>query len=166
MCPWCRAGTLDEGLRKAFTAHAATFHYPGENRMSGFTAVLLYIVWTLILAVVYASYRLPMIFSGKKPANHWERGNPVDDPAILVRAKSAHLNCLENFPLFAAVVFVAAFLSKSAVVDAVAAYVLYLRVAQSLVHLVGTSLPLVLLRATLYIAQVLLILYVAWELLH
>ena len=134
--------------------------------MSGLTAVLLYIVWTLLLAIIYASYRLPLIFSGKQPANHWERGQPVDDPAILVRAKSAHLNCLENFPLFAAVVFVAAFLSKSPIVDAVAAYVLYARVAQGVVHLIGTSTPLVLLRATLFMAQVILILYVVWALLH
>ncbi len=56
--------------------------------------------------------------------------------------------------MFAAVVFVAAFLAKSPIVDAIAAYVLYARIAQGVVHLIGTSLPLILVRATFYLIQV------------
>ena len=134
--------------------------------MSGFTAVLLYIVWTLLLALAYAGYRVPLILIGSKRADHWERGQPSDDPPVLVRAKGAHLNCIENFPLFAAVVVVAALLGKSAVVDGVAAYVLYARIGQSVVHLIGTSLPLIAIRATLYLIQVALVLYMAWSLLR
>ena len=134
--------------------------------MTGFTAVLLYIVWTFALALMYATYRVPLVLSAKKRADHWERGKTSDDPAILVRAKGAHLNCLENFPLFAAVVCVAALLGKSPVVDALAAYVLYARIGQSAVHLLGTSLPLILARATLFLAQVALVLYMVWGLLH
>lgn len=134
--------------------------------MTGLTAVLLYAAWTLLLPLVYAGFRVPLILSGKKSGDHWERGQPVDDPPILVRGKSHHLNCLENFPVFAAVVFVAAFLAKSPIVDAIAAYVLYARIAQGIVHLIGTSLPLILVRATFYIIQVVLILYAIWALLH
>ena len=134
--------------------------------MNGFTAVLLYAVWTLLLAMMYASYRIPLVLIGRKSPNHWERGQPSDDPAILVRAKGAHLNCVENFALFAAVVCVAALLGKSAVVDAVAGYVLYARIGQSVVHLIGTSFPLVLIRAALFLLQVGLILYMIWGLLH
>ena len=134
--------------------------------MTGFTAVLLYLIWTLLLAVSYAGFRVPMVLLGRKRANHWERNQAVDDPAILVRAKGAHLNCVENFALFAALVCVAALLNKSPVVDALACYVLYARVGQSLAHLAGTSLPLVGLRATLFIAQVGLMLYMAYGLLH
>ncbi|HEY8009920.1 MAG TPA: MAPEG family protein [Rudaea sp.] len=134
--------------------------------MTGLTAVLLYAAWTLLLPIVYAGYRVPMILAGKKRGNHWERGQPIDDPAILVRAKSVHLNCLENFPLFAAVVLVAALLGKSPVVDSVAAYILYARIGQGVVHLIGTSLPLILVRGALYLFQVALILYIVWTLLH
>jgi len=134
--------------------------------MSGFTAVLLYAVWTLLLPIVYAGYRAPMIARGRRRADHWERGKPADDPPILMRAKGAHLNCAENFPIFAAVVCVGALLGKSPIVDAVAAYVLYARIAQGVAHLIGTSLPLILLRGVFYAIQVVLILYVILGLLR
>ena len=134
--------------------------------MSAFTAVLLYAVWTLLLPIGYAAIRVPLIAGGRKSADHWERGKPVDDPPLLVRAKNAHLNCTENFPVFAAVVIVAALLGKIALADALAGYVLYARIAQSLVHLAGTSLPLVALRGFFYFVQIVLILYMIWGLLH
>jgi uncharacterized MAPEG superfamily protein len=133
--------------------------------MTGMTALLIYIVWTLILALSYATYRLPLVLTGKKAANHWERGNAVDDPAILVRAKAAHLNCLENLPLFAALVLVAAATSQSDTVNAVAGFIVAARIGQSLVHLIGTSFPLVFVRASLFLAQVALMLYLAFALL-
>ncbi|MBQ24372.1 MAPEG family protein [Alcanivorax sp.] len=133
--------------------------------MTGMTALLIYIVWTLILALSYATYRLPLVLTGKKAASHWERGEPVDDPAILVRAKAAHLNCLENLPLFAALVLVAAATGQSETVNAVAGFVVAARIGQSLVHLVGTSFPLVFIRASLFLAQVALMLYLAFALL-
>ena len=132
--------------------------------MTGMTALLIYIVWTLILALSYATYRLPLVLTGKKAANHWERGNAVDDPAILVRAKAAHLNCLENLPLFAALVLVAAATGQSETVNAVAGFIVAARIGQSLVHLSGTSFPLVFIRASLFLAQVALMLYLAFAL--
>ena len=134
--------------------------------MNAFTAVLLYAAWTLLLPIGYAAIRVPMIAAGKKRADNWERGKPNDDPPVLVRAKNAHLNCTENFPVFAAVVVVAALLGKIAVADAVAAYVLYARLAQSIVHIIGTSMALIALRGTFYFVQVVLIFYMIWKLLH
>ena len=125
--------------------------------MTGFTAVLLYAIWTLLLPVFYASYRAPLILGGRKRADHWERGKPVDDPPLLARAKSTHLNCTENFPVFAAVVCIAALLGKSAPIDALAAYVLYARIAQSVTHIIGTSTVLVLIRGIFYAIQIVLI---------
>jgi len=133
--------------------------------MTGMTALLIYIVWTLILALSYATYRLPLVLTGKKAANHWERGKDVDDPAILIRAKAAHLNSLENLPLFAALVLIAAATGQSETVNAVAGFVVAARIGQSLVHLVGTSFPLVFIRASLFLAQVALMLYLAFALL-
>lgn len=132
--------------------------------MTGMTALLIYIVWTLILALSYATYRLPLVLTGKKAANHWERGKEVDDPAILVRAKAAHLNCLENLPLFAALVLVAAATGQSDTVNALAGFIVAARIGQSLVHLIGTSFPLVFIRASLFLAQVALMLYLAFAL--
>jgi len=134
--------------------------------MTAFTAVLLYAAWTLLLPVIYAgALRVPMIASGRKRADHWERGKPSDDPAVLMRAKHAHLNCTENFAVFAAIVFVAALMGKIAIADTVAAYVLYARVAQSVVHMTGTSLPLVALRGLFYGVQVVLMFWMIIRLL-
>lgn len=132
--------------------------------MSGITALLIYIVWTLVLALSYATYRLPLVLTGKKTANHWERGQAVDDPAILVRAKAAHLNCLENLPLFAALVLVAAATGQSETINAVAGVLIAARIGQSLVHLIGTSFALVFIRASLFLVQVGLMLYLAFAL--
>ncbi len=89
--------------------------------MTAFTAVLIYAAWTLLLPIVYAgTIRVPSIASGRTRADHWERGKPNDDPAVLARMKNAHLNCTENFAVFAAIVVVAALLGKVAVVDAAA----------------------------------------------
>lgn len=134
--------------------------------MTAMTAVLWYIVWMLVLTLFYAGYRLPRAFIGKKPLNSWTRGQTVDDPAIITRANHAHMNCVENLPVFAAIVLVAFALGKNPVVDAVAVWVLGLRVAQGVVHLIGTSSPLVFVRANLFIAQLALYFYMIWQLMH
>ena len=54
----------------------------------------------------------------------------------------------------------------SAIPDAVAGYVLYARVLQSVMHMLGTSLPLVALRGLFYFVQVVLIFYMLWGLLR
>ncbi len=134
--------------------------------MSAFTAVLLYAAWTLLLPIIYAgTIRVPAIAAGRKRADHWERGKPNDDPPALARAKNAHLNCTENFAVFAAVVIVASLLGRIAVADAVAGYVVYARIAQSIVHIIGTSMPLIALRGTFYFIQVVLIFYMIGRLL-
>ncbi|GAC1626567.1 MAG: MAPEG family protein [Nevskia sp.] len=130
------------------------------------TAVLLYAGWTLLLVLMYAFPRVPQVLTGSKRADAWTRGLPSIDPGILVRANHAHANCVENFAIFAGVVVVAALMQKSAIVDALAAWVLYARVGQGVVHLIGISFVLVLIRATLFLVQVALILFIIWQLLH
>jgi uncharacterized MAPEG superfamily protein len=127
-------------------------------------AVLLFAAWTLLLAVIYVVPRVPPVLLFKKPADSWTRGKPNADPAILVRAQHAHLNALENLPVFASVVIIAVLMNRADVVDPLAAYVLYARIGQSLVHLSGTSFIQVLLRATFYFAQVLLMAWMIWKL--
>lgn len=133
--------------------------------MTGIEALLYYVLWMIVLVLFYAGYRIPLVLTFKKPADAWGRGKPVEDPGIVVRASHAHANSVENIPLFAAVVLAAAAMGQSAVVDGLAAWVLYARVAQGVVHLIGTSFILVLLRATFFLAQLGLIGYMAWGLL-
>ena len=133
--------------------------------MTGITALLLFATWTLVLMFLYVGYRVALVLAMKKPANSWGRDDKVDDPAFVVRAKHAHLNALENLPVFAAIVLAAVALGKTPVVDQVAAFVLYARLAQSAVHLIGVNHWLVFIRANLLIVQAALFLYMIWGLL-
>jgi uncharacterized MAPEG superfamily protein len=133
--------------------------------MTGITALLLFAAWTLVLMFTYVGYRVALVLAMKKPANSWGRDDKVDDPGFVVRAKHAHLNALENLPVFAAIVLAAVALDKTPVVDQVAAWVLYARLAQSLVHLIGVNHWLVFIRANFLVVQAALFLYMIWGLL-
>lgn len=134
--------------------------------MTGITALLLFAAWTLILMFTYVGYRVALVLAMKKPANSWGRGLPTDDPPFITRAQHAHLNCLENLPIFAAIVLAGVALGKAGVVDQVAAFVLYARLAQSVTHLIGTTATLVFIRANFLVIQAALFAYMIWGLLN
>jgi uncharacterized MAPEG superfamily protein len=130
--------------------------------MNAYTTVLLYAGWILILALFYALPRVPQALLGQKRIDSWERGKEPIDPMMLQRAKSAHLNCLENFPVFAAIVAIAGLMGQIEAINGIAAFVLYARIAQSVVHITGTSFIQVFLRANFFLAQVGLMLYLVY----
>lgn len=133
--------------------------------MTGITALLWFTVWTLALMLVYVGYRVVLVLTMKKKANAWTRGQPNDDPPFITRAHHAHLNCVENLPVFAAIVLAGVALGKTPVVDQVAAFVLYARLAQSVTHLIGTSASLVFIRANFLVVQAALFGWMIWGLL-
>jgi uncharacterized MAPEG superfamily protein len=124
--------------------------------MTSLQALLGFTGWTLLLVLVIFGWRgIEIVLRGKK-ADIWTRGNKVDEPAVITRLQHAHLNCLENLPIFAVIVLAAAAMGKGAVTAPWAAYVLYARLAQTLVHLVGVNHWLVMLRATFWTIQLVL----------
>jgi len=130
--------------------------------VNAYTTVLLYAGWILVLALFYATPRIPQALLGQKRIDSWERGKEPIDPMMLQRAKSAHLNCLENFPVFAAIVAIAGLMGQIDAINGIAAFVLYARIAQSVVHITGTSFIQVFLRANFFLAQVGLMLYMVY----
>lgn len=112
--------------------------------------------WTLALATIIVSYRTGLVLKGKHPANSWTRGAAIANPGLITRMEHAHLNSLENLPVFAVIVLVAAAMGNLAAVALLAPWVLAARVAQTLTHLIGTSHWLVFVRANFYVIQVLL----------
>jgi uncharacterized MAPEG superfamily protein len=121
--------------------------------MTSMQALLGFTGWTLLLVLIIFSWRgIEILFRGKK-AYYWTRGNTIDEPALITRVQHAHLNCLENLPIFAVIVLAAAAMNKGAVTAPWAAYVLYARLGQSIVHLIGISHWLVMLRATFWAVQ-------------
>lgn len=123
--------------------------------MTPMTALLAFAAWTLLLVVLVLAYRSVRILGGV-PANAWTRGKATADPEWVTRLTHAHLNCLENLPIFAVIVLVAGVEDKTAAIAALAPWVFYARVVQSCVHLVGVNAPLVTVRGTFWIAQVVL----------
>ncbi|MDB5987356.1 MAG: hypothetical protein JWR16_2409 [Nevskia sp.] len=132
--------------------------------MTPITALIGFTAWTLLLVLVVFGYRGIRVLSGT-PINAWPRGAALADPAFVKRVSDAHINCLENLPIFAVIVLSAAALSKLPAIALLAPYVLYARLGQSLTHLIGTSVPLVMIRATFWAIQLVLFVLMFKELL-
>ena len=97
--------------------------------------LLAFAMWTLLLLLFTVGiYRWSRIFGGRVPI----RDFPADAAGgedWYKRATRAHANCIENLPVFGAIVFglhVAGI--SGTLVDALAATVLVARLCQSMVH--------------------------------
>ncbi|MDY7227719.1 MAPEG family protein [Hyalangium rubrum] len=120
-------------------------------------SVLGFAAWTLLLVAGVVVYRSLSVLSGRRRANDWTRGKPTEDPPLLQRLMHAHANCLENLPLFAAVILVAGLMGKLSVTDPLAGWYLALRIGQSVVHLTGTSHWQVLARFSFFVPQLVIL---------
>ena len=121
--------------------------------MNAISALLGFTAWTLLLVASVFLYRALRFLQGT-PINNWpRRAKPADDAAIARRLEDAHANCLENLPVFAVIVLAAAATGKLGTIDALAPFVLYARIGQTLAHLSGTEKMNVFVRATFYTVQ-------------
>jgi uncharacterized MAPEG superfamily protein len=131
--------------------------------MTGMTALLLFAAWTLLLMMGYVTYRTMMVMRGSSAAS-WTRGSGYEVPGFVKRVENAHANCVENLPVYGAIVLAAYVLGKPGVVDATAVYFLLARLGQSVTHIAGVSHVLVLVRAAFYTIQVLIMFYAILQL--
>lgn len=123
-------------------------------------ALICFTLLTAALGFAYPLQRVVMMLTGKASANAWTRGaQTAIQPAWSVRVQHAHLNCLENLPLFAAVVIAAYISDQLMVIEGLAMVYLALRVGQSLVHVISDSATFVFIRANLWIPQMLILFY-------
>jgi len=121
--------------------------------MTALQTLLGFAAWTLLLIAGVFLYRGMRFLTGT-PINHWPRSNkPADDAPFVKRLEDAHANCLENLPVFAVIVLVAAALGRLADIQALAPWVLYARIGQSLAHLSGTGPVNVFVRASFWSVQ-------------
>ncbi len=116
--------------------------------------LLWFCVLTLALVATCVGYRTALVLGRKTPANSWTRNAPTwQDPAWVKRCEHAHANCLENLPLYAALVLAAALSEQLALVDGLAWIYLGFRLAQVGVHLISTSPGFVFARANMLAGQ-------------
>ena len=99
-------------------------------------SLLLFALWTLgVLIVTIGWYRWSRILLGEA-AIHQFRSDDVQGVDWYRRAMRAHANCVENLPVFGALVLVLSFARIEApVIDALSLAVPAARVVQSLMHI-------------------------------
>ena len=131
---------------------------------STLVALVAFAAWTALLVFGLANLRLVYAIRTKKALNSF---SPAGDDleGLPQRWTRAHLNCLEFLPIFGAVALSAVALGKTAITDPLAMVVLYARIGQSVVHLIGTTVPLVFVRAAFFVVQLLISLWWAYQLL-
>jgi uncharacterized MAPEG superfamily protein len=127
-------------------------------------ALVAFSAWTLLLVFSLAGLRmLTSQRTGKAINSFLPDGSDME--GLGHRWTRAHLNCVEFLPVFAAVSLAAVAAGRSDVTNGLAMVVLYLRLGQSIVHIASTAVPAVLVRATLFVGQVLIVLNWARQLL-
>jgi uncharacterized MAPEG superfamily protein len=128
------------------------------------TALCLFAGWTILLVVSLGLYRALTSARTGKGLNTFTPGGTDLDP-FGQRLTRAHLNCLETLPVVAAVILSAAVAGRADVTDGLAIPFFYARVGQTLAHLASTAMPFVLVRATLFFVQPVILLIWLWRLL-
>ena len=123
------------------------------------TGLIGFAAWLALLSIVLGVYRVALVLRAGKAANSFATSGS-DLAPFGQRLTRARDNCFETLPLFAALALGAQLAGRLDVTDALAMWVLYLRLAQSLTHLASTSVPAVQLRATLFFGQ--LAIYAWW----
>lgn len=98
-------------------------------------ALLGFAVWTLVLLLsTVGVYRWSRILAGRVPIREF-RADRVEGADWYQRAMRAHANCVENLPVFGAIVFALYVVElESAVVSFLSVTILAARVMQSLIH--------------------------------
>ncbi|MCG6143635.1 MAPEG family protein [Leptospira bandrabouensis] len=111
-------------------------------------------LWTLGLGVFLTTYRSILVLLGKKKSNEFPAGIQHGSD-FNWRLNRAHLNSLENLPLFLTVVFLTASFGKiDSFANQAGLVILGARILQSLTHLTSTSVLAVNTRFTFYMIQI------------
>jgi uncharacterized MAPEG superfamily protein len=106
--------------------------------------LLAFAVWTLIvLFSTVGAYRWSRILTGRVRIGEWQADEPQGDDWYR-RAMRAHMNCLENLPVYGAIVLCATAAGiRGGLLDALALAVISARVCQTVVHVAFVQTDLV-----------------------
>ena len=128
--------------------------------MFSYTAIALLglVLWTLLLLVWMETLRSKLVISGAIASNQFQPDNGNLSP-FMQRLARAHANCVENLPIFAALMLLAISTESHFITDSLAMWLLLARFGQSCIHLVSLSVWAVNLRFSLYVVQVAIALY-------
>jgi len=116
-------------------------------------ALIGFVFWTIFLVSAIGIFRATQIMKGAVPVNGFDSGTKHGGDAYW-RLNRAHMNCLENLPIFASLVLVATAIGADApTLDNLARVIVVARVGQSVTHIISGSARAVQVRFTFFLAQ-------------
>ncbi|MDF3821914.1 MAPEG family protein [Leptospira sp. 96542] len=119
-----------------------------------YLSLFIFIAWTLFLGVSLTSFRSIQVLIGKKKSNEFPAGIQHGSD-FYWRLNRAHQNCLENLPIFLAVVFLVSTLGKlDSFVNDASVVIIVTRILQSITHLLSGNVFAVNIRFTFYMTQI------------
>jgi uncharacterized MAPEG superfamily protein len=121
------------------------------------STILWLVVWWAVLLVQLPAMRM---LASKSTGNMSFDPNGSDLEGYGRRLTRALANSQENIPLFIGVMLFAMITDNSDITNVTACWLLYARIGQSIVHLISTSTPMIMVRFGFYLVQVGLI--VCW----
>lgn len=97
--------------------------------------LLAFAVWTmLVLMLTVGIYRWGLVFSGRAQVSEF-RADQVEGSDWYRRSMRAHLNCVENLPIYGAIVLVLVVSgARSSLLDALAVTLIGARIVQTVIH--------------------------------
>ena len=116
-------------------------------------ALVLFALWAITLVLAVGVWRSSLVFAGRAKANTFTPGAPHGGDTYW-RVTRAHLNVVENLPIFGALVLSGSYLQvPDTAFQLLPSLILYARVAQSLIHIASGSAIAVTLRFAAYGVQ-------------
>ena len=124
-------------------------------------ALTMFVVWTLGLVMAIGAWRLAEVMAGRAQANSFPSGTQHGGN-MYWRLNRAHINAVENLPVFAVVVFAGLYLNlNGAGFQVLPSLIFVARVVQSTIHIASGSALAVTLRFLAYVVQVASMLWLA-----
>jgi uncharacterized MAPEG superfamily protein len=120
------------------------------------STILWLVMWWALLMVQLPLVRL---LASRKTGSMAFDPNGFDLEGYGRRLTRAIANCQENIPIYIGVLLFAMVTDNTAITNATASWLLAARIAQSVVHLISTSSPMILVRFFFYLIQCLLIVW-------
>ena len=121
-------------------------------------ALLGYITWTLLLLVCLATYRTLLVAKKEQAVNGF-KPDGSDSPAFGKRITRAQGNCVESFALIGGLMLLALATNSATITNGLALLLLVARLAQSITHLISTSVLAVQIRFTFFLVQIVICFY-------
>ena len=127
--------------------------------------LMIFALWTLCLVIFgIGGYRIVAVLKFKKPPNAFPADQAHEGAHWYKRCQRAHLNCVENLPIFASAVFMASVLNFSnTTFDALAQIYVIARICQSITHIISTSNLAIHIRFSFFVTQLICVVTMFWQ---